>query len=236
MARCRWLGTRRYRRGAVPAPYGDPAQRRSRPRTRVRPGPPRRRLPRGVWFAIALAIVVLGIAVFQAVGSPSSGSKDDVAQLDPNLTEPVNPLLPTAGALVGKPFPDLALIRFDGSPVSLADYAGRPAVVNFWAVNCVPCRTEMPALEQVHQAVGPQVAFVGVDSGENIEGGRPFAAQAGITYDLVSDPQSKLIGELQSALLPTTVLVRADGTIARIHSGAVGADELQNWIQQDLLS
>ncbi len=77
---------------------------------------------------------------------------------------------------------------------------------------------------------------MGVDSGDNVEGGRPFAAQAGITYDLVSDPQSKLIGELQSALLPTTVLVRADGTIARIHSGAVSADELQNWIQQDLLS
>ena len=199
--------------------------------------PGRRRLPRGVWFAIALAIVVLAIAAYQATGSSSSGAKDDgVAQLDPNLTEPVNPLLPSSGTLVGKPAPDLALTRFDGSPVSLSDYRGTPTVVNFWAVNCVPCRTEMPALESVHQDLGAQVAFVGVDSGDSIEGGRPFADQAGITYDLVSDPQLQLIAELKTTLLPTTVLVRADGTIARIHSGAVSADELTNWIQQDLLS
>jgi cytochrome c biogenesis protein CcmG, thiol:disulfide interchange protein DsbE len=199
-----------------------------------------RRLPRGAWFAIALAIVVLAIAAFQATGSSSSSdAKDGVAILDPNATEPpdsLNPLLPTAGALVGKPAPDLTLTRFDGSPVSLTDYAGTPTVVNFWAVNCTPCRTEMPALEQVHQAMGSQVAFVGVDSGDSIESGRPFAEQAGITYDLVSDPQLQLIAELRSTLLPTTVLIRADGTIARIHSGAVTADELQGWIQQDLLS
>ena len=40
----RWWWGRRYRRGAVPAPYGDLAQRRSRPRARSRPTPraPRR--------------------------------------------------------------------------------------------------------------------------------------------------------------------------------------------------
>ena len=45
-----------------------------------------------------------------------------------------------------------------------------------------------------------------------------------------------MMADLQSSLLPTTVLIRADGTIARIHSGTVSAEDLQNWIQQDLLS
>jgi peroxiredoxin len=193
-------------------------------------------VPRGVWFAVALAIVVLAIAAFQATGS-SSGSKDDVAQLDPNQTEPVNPLLPTTGKFIGTPAPDTELTSFDGSPLRLQDYAGRPVVVNFWAYNCGPCRTEMPDFEKVHQQLGDQVAFVGVDTGESIDLGRPFAEQTGVTYDLASDPQGRLAAAFEASALPTTVLIKADGTVARIrYAGAVSADQLQNWIQQDLLS
>jgi thiol-disulfide isomerase/thioredoxin len=109
-------------------------------------------------------------------------------------------------------------------------------VVNFWATNCTPCRTEMPAFEQTHQQFGDRVAFLGVDTSESVELGRPFAEQTGVTYDLASDPQGRMISDFRSTLLPTTVLVRADGTVAKIHSGAVSADDLQNWIEQDLLS
>jgi cytochrome c biogenesis protein CcmG/thiol:disulfide interchange protein DsbE len=202
------------------------------------PAPGRRRLPRGVWFATALAIVVLAIAAFQATGS-TSGSNDQVAQLDPSLSEPpdpTNPLARNGAELVGQPAPDTEIARFDGSSVTLGDYVGTPVVVNFWAVNCVPCRTEMPAFEQVHRAVGDRVAFLGVDTGESVESGRPFAEQTGVTYDLASDPPGELIRQFRSTLLPTTVLIRADGTIARIRSGTVSADELQDWIEQDLLS
>lgn len=193
-----------------------------------------------MWFAIALAIVVLAIAAFQATGSSSStGARDDdVAVLDPSLTEPTsttNPLQRNGSDLVGSVAPSTPLDGFDGSPVTLADYAGTPLVVNFWAATCTPCRAEMPALEQVHQATGDRVAFLGVDSGESMEAGRPFAERSGTTYDLASDPQGRMLGDFRSTLLPTTVLIRADGTIARIHSGAVTADDLQSWIQQDLL-
>src|SRR5262249_17926078 len=141
------------------------------------------RVPRGVWFAVALAIVVLAIAAWQATGSSSSSSPDDVARLDPNATEPAgNPLQGgTAGDLVGRPFPAVPLVDMDGNPRSIDDYAGRPLVVNFWAANCVPCRTEMPSLEQLHQQYGDRVTFVGVDSGESVEAGRPAAAISGVT-------------------------------------------------------
>ncbi len=75
-----------------------------------------------------------------------------------------------------------------------------------------------------------------MDTSESVELGRPFAEQTGVTYDLASDPQGRMISDFRSTLLPTTVLIRADGTIARIHRGAVTADELQGWIEQDLLS
>lgn len=203
------------------------------------PASGRRRLPRGAWFAIALAIVVLAIAALQATGS-TSGPDDGVAQLDPSLSEPsdtTNPLLPTGGRLVGQPAPDTQLTAFDGSALSLADYAGKPLVVNLWALYCGPCRTEMPDLEKVHRLYGDRVAFLGVDTAESMAAGKPFAEQTGVTYDLASDPQGRLAAALESTGLPTTVLIRSDGTIARIrNAGTVSADELQNWIEQDLLS
>jgi peroxiredoxin len=207
------------------------------------PVPLRHRVPRGVWWAVALAIVVLAIAAYQATGSSGSsgaGSSDGVAQLDPSLSEPpdsVNPLLPTAQHLIGSPAPDLELTGFDGTAVSLADYVGRPLVVNLWAQSCVPCRAEMPDLERVHQQYRDRVAFLGVDTAESMDTGQPFAEQTGVTYDLASDPQGRLAAALESTGLPTTVLIRPDGTIARIrNAGTVSADQLADWIEQDLLS
>jgi len=201
-----------------------------------------RRLPRGVWFAIALAIVVLAIAAFQATGSSSStsSSRDQTDVIDPGLSDPtdsVNPLLPTAGKLIGTQAPDTHIIGFDGSPLTLSDFAGTPLVVNFWAYNCGPCRSEMPDLEKVHQEFGDRVTFLGVDTAESIDLGRPFAQETGVTYELASDPQGKMAAAFEATGLPTTVLIKADGTIVRIrNAGAVTADQLQGWIEQDLLS
>jgi thiol-disulfide isomerase/thioredoxin len=41
----------------------------------------------------------------------------------------------------------------DGTEGSLADYAGRHVVLNFWATWCAPCREEMPSLQNLHDAL-----------------------------------------------------------------------------------
>ena len=52
---------------------------------------------------------------------------------------------------VGRPVPDLALKRLDGSQVSLRGLLkpGRSLIVNVWATWCTPCRVEMPELERL---------------------------------------------------------------------------------------
>src|SRR4051812_10272923 len=104
------------------------------PRDDRAPDPPRRGLPRGVRWAVALAIVVLAVAGLKATSSDTSN--DSGAVLDPNATEPSNPLtdvVKTPADLVGRMLPDTTLERFEGGTTSLADYRGTPMVINLWA-------------------------------------------------------------------------------------------------------
>jgi cytochrome c biogenesis protein CcmG/thiol:disulfide interchange protein DsbE len=44
---------------------------------------------------------------------------------------------------------------------------GRPIVINKWASWCEPCRAEFGVFQRVSVSRGRQVAFVGIDSGDN---------------------------------------------------------------------
>lgn len=53
-------------------------------------------------------------------------------------------------ARVGKPMPAFTATDLDGNPISLRDYRGKVVLLDFWAVWCGPCITEMPNIKQVY--------------------------------------------------------------------------------------
>ena len=72
---------------------------------------------------------------------------------------------PRAGAQVGKPAPDFAVPGLSGGTLALANFAGRPVVINFFASWCAPCWRELPdfddAADKYHER-GLAVLGVGV--------------------------------------------------------------------------
>jgi thiol-disulfide isomerase/thioredoxin len=114
--------------------------------------------------------------------------------------------------------PAFTLTGTDGHQVTLASLAGKPAVINFWATYCPPCRAEMPLLDKrVGQQGGARLVLV--DEGDSSQSARDFLSSLGIKRPALLD-SSLGVGHAYGAIaLPTTVFVRADGTIAARHIG-----------------
>jgi thiol-disulfide isomerase/thioredoxin len=141
------------------------------------------------------------------------------------------PEQPAASA--GGTVPAFTLSSTDGSHVSVAGLAGKPAVINFWATYCPPCRAEMPLLQK---RAGPQsgVQLVLVNEGESRQAARDYLDGLGIRSPSLLDSDLSVGHAFGAIALPTTVFVRADGTIAARHIGqlddAVLAAEISNLI------
>jgi thiol-disulfide isomerase/thioredoxin len=128
--------------------------------------------------------------------------------------------------------PPLSLSALDGRPVTLANFAGKPTVVNLWATWCPPCRREMPAMQQA-QAAHPDVNFVFVNQGEEAGAIAAFLDREGLALaNVLVDPQSSVGAALGQGGLPTTLFFDASGRLAGIRVGELSQATLDQRLAQ----
>ena len=134
-----------------------------------------------------------------------------------------------------EPLPIVDFVWFDGTQGSTADFVGTPTVINFWGSYCPPCLAEMPAFEEVHQALADSVNFVGVDVADDAEAARELAAQTGVSYRLADDPDSAVFRSFGGFVMPTTVFVNEQGEVAFVWAGALTGEELRKLVDSHIL-
>ena len=120
------------------------------------------------------------------------------------------------GTLVGQAAPPLEATDLDGNAWSLASADARVTWVNFWATSCVPCRTEMPAMQRLAEAHAGELLVLGVDWGEGRDAVQDFVDRYGVTYPILLDPTLENYYRWATADgLPRHYFVGADGTVLR---------------------
>jgi cytochrome c biogenesis protein CcmG, thiol:disulfide interchange protein DsbE len=121
-----------------------------------------------------------------------------------------------------------------GPTFKLSEYLGKqPMIINFWASWCVPCRTEMPMLENAWKKYQDQVLFLGIQYDDTKSAGNTFLDEFNVTYPNVRDDvNGRGVVGIDYALfgLPETFFIRTDGTILHKQSGEVTAALLEQKI------
>lgn len=104
-----------------------------------------------------------------------------------------------------------------GEDVLLPGLRGKPMVVNLWASWCKPCRDELPHFQRLHEQTGDRLRMLGVDFQDaSPEGALRLAADTGVTYPLLADPEATVRKDLGVVGLPQTVFVDESGRIVAV--------------------
>ncbi len=155
-------------------------------------------------------------------------------QLNPLAKGEVAALTPAAAP---RRVPELSFLDSNGKAMKLADFQGRTVLINLWATWCVPCRKEMPALDELEAKLGGpdfSVIAINIDTGDR-EKPKKFLNDIGIKkLAYYEDPQAGVFQELKRSGgvvgLPTSILVDRKGCELGVLSGPA------EWASEDALA
>ena len=113
----------------------------------------------------------------------------------------------------GTPAPAVIFEDPYGRPARLADFRGRPLLVNLWATWCGPCVVEMPSLDALARRQGQNVQVLALS--QDLEGRQKvtdfFAERDFVRLEPYLDPELRVMTQLRIDTLPTTILYNAEG-------------------------
>jgi thiol-disulfide isomerase/thioredoxin len=157
-----------------------------------------------------ILLLLLALAACGDEGQRTSASADQPRPAGPAEAPPTGKL---DRSNAGRAAPATAFEDPNGSPATLADFRGKPVLLNLWATWCAPCVAEMPTLDRLAAREAGRLHVLTVsqdlDGREKVEAF--FDRQGYRNLETWLDPQMALMTELKAGTLPTTILYDSQG-------------------------
>lgn len=185
---------------------------------------------------IAVVVIIFIVGVFGRPSSSPSAPRQENISAGPAGA-------PAAGAPAAAPtFFDttagLTLTDYGGKKIALADFKGKPLVVNAWASWCPFCRQELPDFATVQKELGDKVVFIAVDRGESLAVAKQYSDARGVTNSIVFllDPGDSFYQAIGGFSMPETVFVDKNGNIVDHKRGPMDVNEIRQRTEKILVS
>lgn len=206
-----------------------------------------RRIPVGARLALAglITVVALAVALWPRQSDDTTAGRDHpansgtTAALTARSAAGLTPCpVPAADAVGRGPLAGLGLgCLADGKPVDLAAaLAGKPALLNLWAYWCGPCAKELPDVQEYARRAGNAITVLTVHSDPDEARALALLTDLRVTLPGVLDPRAKVRTAVGApAVLPVSVLLRADGSVAEVVVRAFsGIDDIADTVANKL--
>ena len=130
--------------------------------------------------------------------------------------------------------PDFALQDYDGKTVRLADFTGKPMVINSWAAWCPFCRKELVDFAAAQKEFGDKVVMIAVDRAETRDIAKKYTDELGVTGEMLFllDPSDNFYQSIAGFSMPETIFVDSNGNIVFHKRGPMDISEIRERIQQ----
>lgn len=156
---------------------------------------------RRVGLTLAAIALVVGAIVIEVASAPSGDKRRPAPPLPSEVLQP-----PKA---------------------TLESLHGKPALINFWASWCDPCREEAREIERFDRSLHGRAALVGVDYTDERAGALSFMRQYHWTFPVLSDPNGTAGARYGFSGLPTTVVLDPRGRIVETLRGPQKVEALR---------
>jgi cytochrome c biogenesis protein CcmG/thiol:disulfide interchange protein DsbE len=164
---------------------------------------------RGQWITVGIIVGGLGGALVAGM----------------SLSEDIKPVRP------GSEAPNMkALNLATGDSVELADYFGDVVLLNIWATWCAPCEQEMPAMQRLHEQLGPRgvkVVAVSVDVSDSKQV-LEWVNERHLTFDVLHDRSGQIERLYQTTGWPESFVIDQEGVIVKWEIGPRDWDQPPN--------
>jgi cytochrome c biogenesis protein CcmG/thiol:disulfide interchange protein DsbE len=113
----------------------------------------------------------------------------------------------------------------DAFETRLKQLRGYPVVVNKWASWCGPCRFEFPFFQRQATKRAGKVAFIGVDSNDNVGDAREFLRDYPVPFPSYKDPSLEVAAVFNAVqAFPSTAFYDSKGVLAYVHQGGYSSE------------
>lgn len=176
---------------------------------------------RVLYLLIALALIAASIVVYFTIDAILDKSKTNDSELKPSslrfniLEEPVKAV-------------DINFSDMQGNRYTLSDFKDKNVIINFWAVFCGPCVTELPDFDKaVKEFESMDTILLAINIVEPKDEVQDFIDNMKLTdLDFYMDVDGNSAYTYSVSTIPRTLVINKEGYIIAAASGAVTYDDL----------